>query len=978
MATKLKNSFSVLSLNVRSIQANIDEIRVLLQILSTNSIFFDALCFQETWLSHESNTSHLFLNGYNLITRGKSASRFGGLAIYLSNNYDYKIMENTHNDNVWEGLFIKVILYNQSLIIGNVYRPPDNSVHGLDTFLEQFARYLPSNEGNYIYVICGDYNIDLLKLNNSRLSRDFINLITAHGLIPKITYPTRITDHSATLIDNLLCSLSHDSSSGIFINKVSDHQACFVSIDIGHKKLSQSRYIKVTKRDPNLFNYVKQDLLAFDTTSMLTSDNPNDNYLILSNVIKQTIQRHTSVRIVKFNKHKHKGSPWITQGIVRSIKHRDKMYRKLKQLPSSSNQYNSMKTNVKTINNILRKAIRSAKKDYYARIFTESKDDIEKTWKNINKVLGRGLENESIPKELIVDGKKITNKLGIVNSLNSHFASVGNKLAASLPTQSNVSFRDYLTDPTTTHFNFSPVNEDTVIQIISKFEPKSTTTEDSISTKLLKFVKHQISRPIAYIINQSLSTGIFPDVLKIARVKSLFKKGDKSDPNNYRPISILPSISKIFEKAMLLQLHSYFHTNNLYFSSQYGFREKHSTELASLELLDKIYKDMDNGKTPFNIFIDLSKAFDSLNHDILLNKLKHYGVQQDALNLLGNYLLNRQQFTVIEDIRSNCVNLSTGVPQGSILGPFLFLVYINDLPKSSNKLSMINYADDTTLISNLESFDNNSLSTSINTELQNITSWLNANKLCLNTAKSRIMFFSPNRRLNLPTIFINGQELERVSKFNYLGIIINDKLSWTDHQNHISTKISKIIGVLTRLKHFLPQLILKTIYNSLIACHFHYGILAWGADSKILFKIQKKAVRIITNSKYNAHTDPLFIKLRILKIADIRSVQELKFYHKLSNGMLPAYFNSYINFNLSNHDYPTRNRNALSVPRFRHEFFRKNLRYTLVKTINESPNLIRDKIHTHSFIGFSIYVKNHYLSKYNPICDIPNCYICSR
>jgi hypothetical protein len=199
-------------------------------------------------------------------------------------------------------------------------------------------------------------------------------------------------------------------------------------------------------------------------------------------------------------------------------------------------------------------------------------------------------------------------------------------------------------------------------------------------------------------------TGIFPNKLKIAKVIPLYKKGDDSIFDIYRPISILPSISKVFERTMFNQLHEYFYKNKLYYSSQYGFREKHSTELAALELVDRITNEMDNNAIPINIYLDLSKAFDTLDHNILLNKLKYYGINGTSLELCKNYLINRKQYVIIDNIKSDEAFISTGVPQGSILGPLLFIIYMNDIIFASDIFKFIIYADDTTLFSTLKDF----------------------------------------------------------------------------------------------------------------------------------------------------------------------------------------------------------------------------------------------------------------------------------
>ena len=297
------------------------------------------------------------------------------------------------------------------------------------------------------------------------------------------------------------------------------------------------------------------------------------------------------------------------------------------------------------------------------------------------------------------NNQNITGKERILNCFNEHFTSVGRMLVSNLrPT--NVSYTSYLTTPCQVNFNFRTVDRRHVEEIIDhKIKNKSSTGHDGISTKLLKHLKEIISEPITFIINQAITSGSFPDSLKIARVKALFKKGNSLNPTNYRPISLLPAFSKVLEKIFLAQLLEHFDGNNLFFESQYGFRKKHSTELAIAELTDKVYSAMDRNEIPYSIFIDLSKAFDSLDHGILLEKLKYYGISGKSIELLSSYLTNRFQYTFFENEKSELSAISSGVPQGSILGPFLFLVYLNDFQKASQIFSMVNYADDTALFS---------------------------------------------------------------------------------------------------------------------------------------------------------------------------------------------------------------------------------------------------------------------------------------
>ena len=288
---------------------------------------------------------------------------------------------------------------------------------------------------------------------------------------------------------------------------------------------------------------------------------------------------------------------------------------------------------------------------------------------------------------------------------------------------------DYLVSKPNTKFEFQPVEIKEVNKIISQLDSKSSSGYDSISNILIKSIAEIISKPV--IINQCLKINIFPNQLKKAKVVPIFKSGDDTLFTNYRPISLLPSTSKVVERVIFNQLYAYFETNGLFYGSQYGFRKRHSTEFAALELVDKLLNMMDKGQVPLGIFLDLSKAFDTLDHNILIKKLEFYGVSDGPGKLLESYLSNRKQFVVFDDINSQVLDIKTGVPQGSILGPLLFLIYINDIVKSSNFFKFILFADDTTLFAPINT-SNKETANIINMELEKIIVWLKLNKLSLN------------------------------------------------------------------------------------------------------------------------------------------------------------------------------------------------------------------------------------------------------
>ena len=354
----------------------------------------------------------------------------------------------------------------------------------------------------------------------------------------------------------------------------------------------------------------------------------------------------------------------------------------------------------------------------------------------MKQILNRTRSKENLPESFLIDNVMISDHTIIANKFNTFFANAGFKLAENITDADNSNFRDYLLNPSLQNFTFELISEATTMEALNNLKPKPSCGHVGISTKLLKACKLEICKPLTLIINQMLNSGIFPDDLKVAKVIPLFKKGKKEILDNFRPIYLLPSLFKLFERVIFNQINAYFTAHDLYYSGQYGFREKHSTQLAALELVDRITRDIDIGNTPISVFIDLSKAFDTLDHFILLSKLHYYGINWSALQLLRSYLSNRKQFVQLGDVISLKTDISMDLPQGSILGPLLFLIYINDMANSSESFKFINFADDTTLITKININD------SINDELAKFYNWLKANKLSLMQIRPKQLLFA--------------------------------------------------------------------------------------------------------------------------------------------------------------------------------------------------------------------------------------------
>ena len=462
---------------------------------------------------------------------------------------------------------------------------------------------------------------------------------------------------------------------------------------------------------------------------------------------------------------------------------------------------------------------------------------------------------------------------------------------------------------------------------------------------MIKSVIDSISEPISFLFNQSIENGVFPSKLKCARVVPVFKSGNKCEIKNYRPISTLPFLSKIFEKLTAERIYTYLNKENIISDRQYGFQKNIGTIDAIIRFMDRTYTSLSKKEYVLSVFVDFSKAFDTLSHDILLSKLHYYGFRGIVYDWFASYLSNRQQRVDFKGSISPVETINTGIPQGSVLGPLLFILYINDLINASKIFDVVLYADDATLLYSDSCINN--LFNVVNNELNNIFQWTCANKLSLNIDKTKYMVISTKTVATSGySLILNDNVLEQVRNFNFLGILIDDKLTFKDHIKQKGTEIERSLGILKKVD-FLPTNVLRMIYFSIIYSKLIYGIVIWGsaAPSNLisLSLKNKKAIRRITKIDWLAHTSPLFKSVNILKLNDIYKYFSALFMYKLSSGNINNnFYRSKYELYLRNHNYHTRYKLNLNLPYFDSNLCQRSIFFQAGLVWNLLPETLKD------------------------------------
>ena len=616
--------------------------------------------------------------------------------------------------------------------------------------------------------------------------------------------------------------------------------------------------------------------------------------------------------------------------------------------------------------------IRNCKDTYYQTYFKENKKNAIKIWKSIKEIIHIKSTPTSKPINLLINNTLITDQKQIATNFNMFFSNIAEKLNKKI-TKTNKNFDDYLNLPNANSFFIQPTTKEDIEDIISTMNIHKACGPNSIPTNILKNFKKILSAPLSQIINLSFSGGVFPDMLRIAKVIPVFKKGDPLECNNYRPISLLPNIGKIYEKLMHRRLTLFLRQNNSLFSYQFGFRNSYSTTHALISISEQIRTALDNNKFACGVFIDMQKAFDTVDHKILLSKLEYYGIRGIALNWFKSYLNNRMQYTVINDVKSESMKIKYGVPQGSVLGPLLFLLYINDLNKAITYSKIHHFADDTNILYPSHSLKD--INKKVNFDLKNVVNWLRANRISLNVNKTEIIIFrSRTNKLSKNMNFrISGQKIEVTQQTKYLGIILDENLSFIPQLNNLKVKLNRANGLLSKIRHYVTTDLLRMIYFTLFDSHMRYGCQIWGQNNNELLnsiqRAQNKAMRIINFKSFKDHSEPLYKQMKILKLKDLVTFNNCIFAYDQLSKNLPNVFTEYFKPTGRQHEHNTRGAKnlLLDIPNVKTAKYGSNS--IKVKSVTDWNNIINklnydSKSNKSKREGFIRALKTHLLDKY--------------
>lgn len=847
-----------------------------LAFISTTGIHIDVMVLTECWTNDKFTPPTV--QGYSYYATKNSFNQNDGIVVYIRESLTtahYEPPEIVQANCL-------VITLPDNLCIVCCYRSP--SFSNVAPFLSSIDTLLRSITCRTL-IFTGDINIDILPGNDKESVNDYLNVMAMHGLVQGVNIPTR----NKTCLDHFMvrCPMAWQT---VVFSELTDHAPILLYIDNTNIKKETIRKHKTIVDLATIEELLKSEtwLKYYEITDVELAA----QYLIYK--LNNLINENTIIKTIPTKYQPLK--PWITVAVVKSIRRRNALHKKFKQ--NSLN--NQIKNEYIAYRNTLNKIIKNLKDKYYQEQLLKNKGNPKEIWNLVKDVGNLNVVRRPASELLKID----QNPKSSLDNVNAYFTSIGQKLAnetLSRINMTNIELAKNAKEENTPINSFCAVPTDPmeIKEIIQGLKQVSSPGWDNIPTRIVKHFIRYLTLPIAYLCDLSLESGNFPAVFKKAIVCPIFKAGARDQITNYRPISILSTLSKILEKVMNKRLVSFLEKYNVLVDNQFGFREKRSTEDAVLRLTSWITSHTDKGDKCIGVFLDLQKAFDTVSIPILLSRLENVGIRGVTLKWFETYLTGRSQSVRVENCTSEYYACTYGVPQGSTLGPTLFLIYINSLGKINfDNGTMCMFADDTVLM-----FHNTSWKTvteSAEMGLKKVTCWLENSILSLNVDKTKYLCFSKtavgrpcsDHKLKIHVYPCNRGDkvncsclgLNKVNSIRYLGVIIDDKLNWLEHIKVIQQRVRKLIYVFKNLRSVASQELLKQIYQALCESVIRYCIPAWGGAAKthliMAERAQRAVLKVAMYLTYRHPTSDVYKKYQVLSVRKLYIYECIRRYHR--------------------------------------------------------------------------------------------------